>query len=176
MLYFFYKNIFETGFIFFPLFLLGIIGWIIIFDIIYLYLNKSNLPQIKEKILDNLLEEKKATRTIKTEQEINELKQKRINFFFSNYSKNLKTVKIITATAPLLGLLGTVNGMIKTFELISLYGNGNPIFIAEGISQALLTTQAGITIAFPLLLASNICQILIFRKKKLLMKQVLIQV
>ncbi len=59
------------------------------------------------------------------------------------------------SVAPLLGLLGTVIGMIHTFRAITLFGVGNPHFTAEGISIALLTTQAGLTVAFPALLFHN---------------------
>jgi len=60
----------------------------------------------------------------------------------------LSTVASIT---PLLGLLGTVSGMIKTFNLISLYGVGTPGTLASGISEALVTTAAGLTVAIPTL-------------------------
>ncbi len=53
------------------------------------------------------------------------------------------------AAAPLLGLLGTVVGMVETFEVINAFGIGNPHLMAQGISKALLTTQAGLTVAFP---------------------------
>jgi biopolymer transport protein ExbB len=57
--------------------------------------------------------------------------------------------------APLLGLLGTVSGMIETFNVIMRFGVGNPSLTAEGISIALLTTQAGLTVAFPGVLFQN---------------------
>jgi biopolymer transport protein ExbB len=56
------------------------------------------------------------------------------------------------AAAPLLGLLGTVVGMVETFEVINAFGIGNPHLMAQGISKALLTTQAGLTVAFPALI------------------------
>jgi biopolymer transport protein ExbB len=55
----------------------------------------------------------------------------------------------------MLGLLGTVSGMVHTFETIQLFGFGNPVLMADGISEALLTTQAGLLVAFPLMLAYN---------------------
>jgi biopolymer transport protein ExbB len=54
--------------------------------------------------------------------------------------------------APLLGLLGTVTGMVSTFEVITLYGNQNPVLMADGISEALISTQSGLLVAFPLTL------------------------
>ncbi|MDR3001926.1 MAG: MotA/TolQ/ExbB proton channel family protein [Fibromonadaceae bacterium] len=62
---------------------------------------------------------------------------------------------IMAKIAPFLGLLGTVTGMVKTFEIITIYGNQNPVLMADGISEALITTQSGLVIAFPLLLLNN---------------------
>lgn len=61
-------------------------------------------------------------------------------------------IKIISVVAPLLGLLGTVVGMIKTFQAITLYGTGDPKIMAGGISQALVTTEIGLVVAIPLVL------------------------
>jgi len=61
-------------------------------------------------------------------------------------------VAVMAAAAPLLGLLGTVTGMVATFEVITLYGNQNPVLMADGISEALISTQSGLLIAFPLTL------------------------
>lgn len=61
-------------------------------------------------------------------------------------------VSVMAAAAPLLGLLGTVTGMVSTFEVITLYGNQNPVLMADGISEALISTQSGLLIAFPLTL------------------------
>ena len=72
-----------------------------------------------------------------------------------NLSRSLKTISTCAAIAPMLGLLGTVSGMVHTFETIQLFGFGNPVLLADGISEALLTTQAGLLVAFPLMLAYN---------------------
>ena len=58
-------------------------------------------------------------------------------------------VKIISVVAPLAGLLGTVTGMIVTFQQITLYGTGDPKLMAGGISQALVTTVLGLLVAIP---------------------------
>jgi len=65
--------------------------------------------------------------------------------------KGLSMVKLLAAVAPLLGLLGTVTGMIATFQSISLFGTGDPKLMASGISQALVTTMLGLCVAIPLL-------------------------
>lgn len=65
----------------------------------------------------------------------------------------IPTLGTIASVTPLLGLLGTVTGMIKTFNALSTAGAGNPMALAGGISEALLTTAAGLTVAIPALLA-----------------------
>ena len=61
-------------------------------------------------------------------------------------------VSVMASAAPLLGLLGTVTGLVSTFEVITLYGNQNPVLMADGISEALISTQSGLLVAFPLTL------------------------
>jgi biopolymer transport protein ExbB len=65
-------------------------------------------------------------------------------------------LKLLAATAPLLGLLGTVTGMILTFQAISLFGSGDPKLMAGGISQALVTTVIGLVVAIPLLFCHSV--------------------
>ena len=67
-------------------------------------------------------------------------------------TKGLLFIKVIAAVAPLMGLLGTVTGMIKTFQVITLYGAGDPKLMAGGISQALMTTVLGLCVAIPMVL------------------------
>lgn len=69
--------------------------------------------------------------------------------------KGIGTIKLLAAVAPLLGLLGTVTGMIATFQSITLFGTGDPKLMAGGISQALITTVLGLVCAIPLLLLHN---------------------
>lgn len=64
----------------------------------------------------------------------------------------LPVIAITAATAPLLGLLGTVSGMISTFNLITLFGSGDPKPLAGGISEALITTLFGLVVAIPALI------------------------
>lgn len=70
--------------------------------------------------------------------------------------KGLSMLKLLAALAPMLGLLGTVTGMIETFQVITQFGNGDPKVMAGGISTALVTTVLGLISAMPLLLAHNI--------------------
>jgi biopolymer transport protein ExbB len=61
-------------------------------------------------------------------------------------------IRVVSVVAPLLGLLGTVTGMIQTFQAITLFGAGDPRMMAGGISEALVTTMLGLTVAIPLVL------------------------
>jgi len=69
-----------------------------------------------------------------------------------NVERFLSSIGILAGVAPLLGLLGTVTGMITTFNTITMLGSGQPRLMAGGISEALLTTATGLIIAIPVLL------------------------
>jgi len=69
----------------------------------------------------------------------------------------LNLLKLGAAIAPLLGLLGTVTGMIKTFQAMMIYGAGDPQLMAGGISEALVTTMLGLIAAIPLLVLHSFC-------------------
>ena len=105
----------------------------------------SPLYEINEIISDSSLDQEKL--------------ENKIEAVLSNtetvYEKNLSTVKLLAAVAPLLGLLGTVIGMIETFQAITLFGTGDPKLMADGISQALVTTMLGLITAVPLLFVHN---------------------
>jgi len=66
------------------------------------------------------------------------------------------TIKVFAAVAPLLGLLGTVVGMIITFQALTLFGTGDPKLMAGGISQALMTTVLGLVVAIPLVFMHSV--------------------
>lgn len=85
--------------------------------------------------------------------------QKRDDRLFANLLHNkhkldywLGAIAITAAVSPLLGLLGTVSGMIETFKLMTLFGAGDPAAVSGGISQALVTTELGLVVAIPALL------------------------
>jgi biopolymer transport protein ExbB len=69
--------------------------------------------------------------------------------------KYIGLLHTIASVSPLLGLLGTVSGMIKVFSTISVEGVGNPASLATGISEALITTAAGLTVAIPTFLGQR---------------------
>lgn len=67
----------------------------------------------------------------------------------------LPTLATLVVISPLLGLLGTVTGMIASFNTIALHGTGDPVLLGSGISQALITTEAGLVVAIPVLIMHN---------------------
>ena len=71
--------------------------------------------------------------------------------------RGLNMLKLGAGIAPLLGLLGTVTGMIKTFQAMMIYGAGDPKLMAGGISEALVTTMLGLCAAIPLLILHSLC-------------------
>ncbi|WP_051219247.1 MotA/TolQ/ExbB proton channel family protein [Oceanobacter kriegii] len=70
--------------------------------------------------------------------------------------KRLTAVAVTASVAPLLGLLGTVSGMIETFRMMTLFGSGNPEVVSGGIAQALITTELGLVVAIPALVIHSL--------------------
>ncbi len=66
--------------------------------------------------------------------------------------QSVRIARTLIALCPMLGLLGTVTGMIQTFQAITLFGTGDPKMMASGISEALVTTMLGLIVAIPLVL------------------------
>ena len=117
----------------------------------YELINDINDPQaeVVSFAMYPLLKHKKLT--IKTDNDIREeitrLSDERIN----SYSSNLNSLQVIATIAPLLGLLGTVFGMIEAFQQMEMAGkNVDPSILSGGIWEALLTTAAGLSVAIPI--------------------------
>lgn len=89
----------------------------------------------------------------------------------SHLEKGLSMLKLLAALAPMLGLLGTVTGMIETFQVITLFGSGDAKVMAGGISTALVTTVMGLVAAMPLLLAHNLLSTQAEKLRNILEKQ-----
>lgn len=73
-------------------------------------------------------------------------------------SRNINIIYVLASIAPLLGLLGTVGGMITTFDAIAMYGTGDARALAQGISTALITTQSGLFVSIPGLFMVSLLQ------------------
>ena len=165
----------RGGWVLLPLFLIGWLGWFLMFERYGYYLMlKGRSTSTFFKILEEQGEEAAFAK----------LRKRRFGYFLAlaecvrqhreegpvavrnamkatrhrldvSLAKSLKTIVTCASIAPLLGLLGTVSGMVHTFETIQKFGFGNPVLLADGISEALLTTQAGLLVAFPLMLVYN---------------------
>jgi biopolymer transport protein ExbB len=82
--------------------------------------------------------------------------------------KHLSTLQILGEIMPMLGLLGTVSGMIHVFKAISVFGTGNAQALASGISEALLTTETGLVLAIPTMFVYTLFNNQVEKQAKLL--------
>ena len=73
----------------------------------------------------------------------------------SHLEKNMWVLSMVAHVTPLLGLLGTVTGMIKAFQAVAIHGTGDAAVLAEGISEALFTTAGGLFVAIPAMIIYN---------------------
>ena len=137
----------SVGFI---IILIGIIGVAFSsYKIYFLNESKKILEDSKQtNVIQDMIDNIKKAKSYQSKENI-------IDELISNYSSKLdwgvSWIKFVAAVAPLLGLLGTVIGMIETFQAITLFGTGDPKQMAGGISQALITTMLGLMVAAPLL-------------------------
>lgn len=136
----------SIGFI---IILIGISGFI--FSIYKIFMLRQQERDITSDNASVILEMEDVVKDITNY----ESKENTLDEFIINYTGKLEWganwVKFFAAVAPLLGLLGTVIGMIETFQAITLFGTGDPKQMAGGISQALVTTMLGLIVAAPLL-------------------------
>ena len=136
----------SIGFI---IILIGISGFIFsIYKIYQLRLQEKDIVADDAKVKIEMENSIRNTASYESKENI-------LDEFIINYTGKLEWganwVKFFAAVAPLLGLLGTVIGMIETFQAITLFGTGDPKQMAGGISQALVTTMLGLIVAAPLL-------------------------
>jgi len=108
---------------------------------------KGSTARVIRATLRNINKEREHIEDIVMESILNES---------SNIDKFGNFVLVLAAVAPLLGLLGTVTGMIATFDIITEHGTGDPKLLSGGISEALVTTMFGLIVAIPLLLVGNL--------------------
>ncbi len=107
----------------------------------------GSTARVIKAVLRNITKDREHVEDIVTENIINES---------SHVDRFGNFVLVIAAVAPLLGLLGTVTGMIHTFDIIAEFGTGDPKLLSGGISEALVTTEFGLIVAIPLLLLGNL--------------------
>jgi len=95
-------------------------------------------------IIDGYLAQRTGDRDL--DENIIESHRLHLEMFINKYTG---TIALLSGVAPLLGLLGTVSGMVTTFSVIAEFGTGNARALASGISEALITTQTGLVVAVP---------------------------
>jgi len=99
------------------------------------------------RLIDDLIDYREAPR-----EHLEEILHEHVLASLPNIERNLGALAVLGGVAPLLGLLGTVTGMIHTFQLVTLFGSGDAKLLSGGISEALVTTETGLAIAIPTLL------------------------
>ena len=159
----FFQRIADGGFVGYVIILLGLGGVALASERIYVLRNTLESIQEQEKS-ENIIEGNILGTLLQTAKEnINEsldalelILDEKIQSITPSIEIRVKAIKLIATVAPLLGLLGTVIGMIETFQAITLFGTGDPKLMAGGISQALVTTMLGLIVAAPLLFLSLI--------------------
>ena len=154
----FFQRISDGGLVGYVIILLGLAGVALAGERIYVLRNVLDSIKKQEEsdtvdsnnLLGMLIETAKAN--------INEsldslelILDEKVQSITPTIEVRVKAIKLIATVAPLLGLLGTVIGMIETFQAITLFGTGDPKLMAGGISQALVTTMLGLIVAAPLL-------------------------
>ena len=136
----------RGGVVMFPIGLVGIVG-IILCVVVGLRLRRRRLDEGMER-LRRRLEMFKGAGSAKMHEVLGEAVDEEL----VRFERGLGAVGVCAAVAPLLGLLGTVVGMIRTFETIAAFGAQDARLLAGGIREALITTEAGLVVAIPLLL------------------------
>jgi biopolymer transport protein ExbB len=165
----------KGGYILYPIIALGFLCIItIIYKIISLWNINLDVEDKIEEVLQNI-SECKTEQAFKiaesmgkplapviyegihhmnaSKEDIEEIMHERILFQIPYLQKNLTLLAVTAAASPLLGLLGTVTGMIHTFNLVTVFGSGQANLLSGGISEALITTKYGLVVAIPALLS-----------------------
>jgi len=172
-----YSVINSAGIIGWVIVVLGLIGLLFLILRVFFLMKNSGATELPKETLQELLEKgiestlvflkpkkgstartlKATVRNIERDREhIEDIIAESIIHESTRLDKLSSVILIIAAVAPLLGLLGTVTGMIATFDIITEFGTGDPKLLSGGISIALVTTELGLVVAIPLLLAGNL--------------------
>ena len=135
----------QGGPVMYLLLFLNIIGFsLLIWKGFSVFEARKNFGKTKSQLLDKLDSLKETAQS-----EISHIIKSEVQLFVHGLESGLNTIKIIASIAPLLGLLGTVIGILAAFKVISDVGLSNPTLFAGGISTALLTTVGGLIVAIP---------------------------
>lgn len=141
----------QGGYVLIVLFVVALYMWFLISERFYFY--KFQLKDLIDNKHSNFLETKNDNPWIK-----NKVKKMFIAEVNSLKSKNINQIKGLVALCPLLGLLGTVTGMIEVFDVMAYTGTGNPRAMASGVSKATLPTMTGLVISISGLFAITVVE------------------
>lgn len=142
----------QGGVIMYILLALNIIGFAIMVSKFFI-LSKENGKTAQ--LADELKEQIKSSNSTNDVNATIELSKQHLSGHITTLEKGLNTVKIIASISPLLGLLGTVIGVLVAFRVMSQTGLNNPASFAQGISMALITTVGGMIVAIPHYIGHN---------------------
>lgn len=167
----------EGGVVMIPLFITSIIGLAVFLERVWFLRRKKIIKPETKLIIDGIESRKDVEKAISKIGDPQDPLQKIMTVTLENYTrprdeikekiidqgrqesgkmeKGLVVLETVAGIAPLMGLLGTVLGMIEVFQVITEQGLGQTQNLSSGISQALITTVAGLTIAIPALIAYN---------------------
>ena len=131
----------DGGILMYPIFAMLIIALLLIAEKLFaLFRSKKYSEQIEKTISDPKL---------RTREEVEKAVETLFAKIVPHLESRLSIISVLGTTAPLLGLLGTVMGMIELFDVITIHGTADPKLLAGGISIALITTEAGLSVAIP---------------------------
>lgn len=165
-----YEYIQQGGPIMYLLLVINIVGWAIMLSKFYFLTTEVKASEQTSNDLSNGLN--KIKKDIDTVTLI-ELSKQEISSYIGRAEKGINTVKIIATISPLLGLLGTVIGVLTAFHVMSKTGLSNPSSFAKGISMALITTVGGMIVAIPHFVGHNYLLGMIDKLETRLEKQLL---
>ncbi len=147
-----YEYIQAGGWIMYILVSLNIVGFAIM---IAKFLTFNNQKKSSTQMADMISDEIKQQAQGKEPNTVIEMAKQELGSHISHIEKGLNTVKIIASISPLLGLLGTVIGVLVAFQVMAQQGLSDPNFFARGISMALITTVGGMIVAIPHFIGHN---------------------
>ncbi len=142
----------QGGVIMYILLALNIIGFAIMLSKFFIL---SKETKRSNQVASNLSEKVKTVTKDGDTNSIIEIAKQELATHIAGLEKGLNTVKIIASISPLLGLLGTVIGVLVAFRVMSQTGLNNPASFAQGISMALITTVGGMIVAIPHYIGHN---------------------
>lgn len=163
----------QGGLIMYILVALNIIGFAIMISKFFLFTKESRNDENVADRLGQLIQGEAQTKDANA---VIELAKQYISEYISTIEKGLNTVKIIAAISPLLGLLGTVIGVLIAFRVMSQTGLNNPASFAQGISMALITTVGGMIVAIPHFIGHNYLIGMLDNLESKLEKKILIKI